>query len=42
MEVENPITEDHDDYFSPSDVHRENLAEHVELHVIDEPVELVD
>ena len=33
---------DHDDDSSPSDVQRENLAEHVEIPAIDEPIELVD
>ena len=37
-----PISEDHDDDSSPSDVQRENLAEHAQIPAIDEPVELVD
>ena len=40
-EAEAPILEDHDDDSSPYDAQRENLAEHAELPVIDEPVELV-
>ena len=41
-EDETPISEDHDDDSSPSNVQRENPSEHVELLVIDEPIELVD
>ena len=41
-EAEAPISEDHDDDSSPSDVQRENPIEHAELPVIDELDELVD
>ena len=41
-EDETPISEDHDDDSSPSDVQKENPAEHAKLTIIDEPVELVD
>ena len=42
-EFEAPTSDsDHDDDSSPSDVQRENLAEHAELPAIDEPIELVD
>ena len=37
--VEAPISGDHDDDSSPSDVQRENLVEHAELPIIDEPIE---
>ena len=41
-EVEDPISKDHDDDSSPSNVQRENPIEHVELPVINEQIELVD
>ena len=42
QEVRDPILEDQDDESSSFDVQRENPVEHAELHVIGEPVELVD
>ena len=41
-EAEAPISKDHDDDSSPSDVYRENPRNHAELPAIDEPIELVD
>ena len=41
-EAKAPIPEENDDDSSPPDVRRENLVEHVEILIIDEPVELVN
>ena len=41
-EIEIPTSKNHENDSSPSEIQRENLAEPTELHVIDEPVELVN
>ena len=41
-EIEDPISEDHDDDSSPFDFQRENPTEHAKLPIVDEPIELDD